>query len=274
MKKLLFLLLIYGTANAQLNSPQSFQYAIGTFPKDDTAYKSYHDSTGSYKIEFIYNPTVCMQPLTYPAGQNHYFARIIVYKVSRKHLTQIGKEFSGYYTVNGCFEDNGEALVKQAYELQKESINTLRRIHLCGDTTSMLKPYIRAEKSDTIVLNNSQIPIWTQIDTSVISRSGTIRFQTANNDTIKAVIEILHSEKKYNCALTSDGKLITNTYDTIFSTFVNGYVVESLFVISTFVTTGTIIDNGNSKDNNTYLYADKKTVIDKKNVFVYKAKEW
>jgi hypothetical protein len=49
----------------------------------------------------------------------HYFAMISVYKIKQGKNELIGSPFSGYYVVNGCFEDVPEAEVKEAKNLQR-----------------------------------------------------------------------------------------------------------------------------------------------------------
>lgn len=54
-------------------------------------------------------------PATYPPGQPHYEATIMVFRISKhgKHEA-IGISFSGTWTPNGCTEDDPEKLVDQA----------------------------------------------------------------------------------------------------------------------------------------------------------------
>jgi hypothetical protein len=88
--------------------------------EDQTAERTYQDSTGFYIIHFEYNTASCSIPLTNPPGQPHYFATITVYKIVEGKKTQIGEPFSGQYTENGCFEDEPSYLINSAKQQSKK----------------------------------------------------------------------------------------------------------------------------------------------------------
>lgn len=82
--------------------------------ENEIAYKFHQDSTGFYIIKYEYDPDFCTIPLTYPAGEPHYFAMITVYQVVGNDTIQIGQPFDGTYVKEGCFEDIPEDQVKRA----------------------------------------------------------------------------------------------------------------------------------------------------------------
>lgn len=68
---------------------------------------------GVYIVEYLYNTAWATVPAV-RGGKVHYDAKIMVYKVEKKKRTQVGASFSGKYTMEGCFEDDPEALVRYA----------------------------------------------------------------------------------------------------------------------------------------------------------------
>jgi hypothetical protein len=108
MKNLLFaILLISGSAFSQtghgLLDPG---IRLSTYQNyDDSARKIYKDSTGEYKILYVYDSRIYMEPATWPPGDPHYNATITVFKKDYKKWIQLGPSFEGTYVKNGCFED-------------------------------------------------------------------------------------------------------------------------------------------------------------------------
>lgn len=100
---MIFLLLLGGICQAQYWNKEN-----------EIAYKFHQDSTGFYLIKYEYDPDFCTIPLTYPAGEPHYFALITVYQVVENDTIQIGQPFDGTYVEKGCFEDIPEDQVKRA----------------------------------------------------------------------------------------------------------------------------------------------------------------
>lgn len=103
MKILIIFLLLGSICQAQLWNREN-----------EIAYKFHKDSTGFYLIKYEYNPDSYSVPLTYPAGEPHYFALITVYRVVENDTIQIGQSFDGTYVEKGCFEDVSEDQVKEA----------------------------------------------------------------------------------------------------------------------------------------------------------------
>jgi hypothetical protein len=85
-------------------------YPIGSFKKD-TAFKEYEDSSGTYKIKYVYGGG--WSPLVIGA-ETHYNATITVYRLFPETGYQPLAEFDGTYVEHGCFEDVPKDWVNKA----------------------------------------------------------------------------------------------------------------------------------------------------------------
>lgn len=85
-------------------------YPIGSFKKD-TAFKEYEDSSGTYKIKYVYGGG--WSPLVIGA-ETHYDATITVYRLFTETGYQPLAEFDGTYVEHGCFEDVPKDWVSKA----------------------------------------------------------------------------------------------------------------------------------------------------------------
>jgi hypothetical protein len=86
-------------------------YPIESFEKD-TAFKEYEDSSGTYKIKYVYGGCGWVHAIT--NGQSHYNATITVYKLFPETGYQPLAEFNGTYVEHGCFEDVPKDWVSKA----------------------------------------------------------------------------------------------------------------------------------------------------------------
>jgi hypothetical protein len=90
-------------------------YPVEQF-KSDTAFKEYEDSTGTYRIKYVYgysgwSPLVIGSETHY---ETHYEATITVYRLFPETGYQPLAEFDGTYVEHGCFEDNPKYWVNKA----------------------------------------------------------------------------------------------------------------------------------------------------------------
>jgi hypothetical protein len=86
-------------------------YTIESFKKY-TAFKEYEDSSGTYKIKYVYGGCGWVHAIT--NGQSHYNATITVYKLFPETGYQPLAEFNGTYVEHGCFEDVPKDWVSKA----------------------------------------------------------------------------------------------------------------------------------------------------------------
>jgi hypothetical protein len=72
-----------------------------------------------YVIEYFVGSNADVRGPSTLRAQPHYAATIQVFEVLNGRRMLIAKPFGGIWTPDGCFEDEPQALVKQAYELAK-----------------------------------------------------------------------------------------------------------------------------------------------------------
>lgn len=82
--------------------------------------RTYSANGHNYVITFLVHENgLVIVPATYPAGQPHFPADISVSEIIAGKRQQLGKDFKGLWTPNGCFEDNPKVLVEAALDLLK-----------------------------------------------------------------------------------------------------------------------------------------------------------
>ena len=91
----------------------------GKLGSETTHERTFSDADGSYVIRYhVRNDALISAPVTYPAGQFHYSARIEVLKVVDKKRILLDA-IDGFWTKRGCFEDDPRNLVLRAKEKKK-----------------------------------------------------------------------------------------------------------------------------------------------------------
>jgi len=77
-----------------------------------------------FVIRFEYNDAVYMRPSTFPEGVPHWDAKINIFKIVNGKRIQVGKEFTGYFTDDKCWEDSSFLLTKKAEDLEPKDLES------------------------------------------------------------------------------------------------------------------------------------------------------
>jgi len=89
-------------------------FLLGAAPQSATSLRTWHHAGRTFVVLFeVAADAAIFVPLTSPLGQPHTAARITIYERAEGRLLQRGAAFDGYWTPQGCFEDDPETLVSQ-----------------------------------------------------------------------------------------------------------------------------------------------------------------